>query len=488
MQWSNDKANQWYAERPWLIGCNFIPSTSVNQLEMWQEESFDYETIRRELGYAKGLGFNTVRVFLHNLLWEYDATRFKQRIESYLEMADRAGICTLFVLFDDCWNDNPSWGKQPNPIPGIHNSQWVRSPGSRVVDNPQDWPKLNGYVKDIIGAFGQDKRVLMWDLYNEPGSSGRNCGPEKNAFALLQQAFEWARSANPIQPLTAGIYRGISSDNKFKQFLLEQSDVITFHNYNDVTNLKNQILDLKTKGGRRPVVCTEYMARTVGSRFETHLPVFEQEWVGCYNWGLVKGKTQTYYPWDSPYNAPEPQVWFHDIMRENGTSYSLEEMEIIKTITQGYGLKSLHEGLGSLQSFNYQDHHVRHKDYLGYISPINSSSSTLEKNDATWNIKPGLANTRAVSLESKNYPGFYLRHQNYRLKLNQNDHTDLFVADATFWPKEGLADKNAISLMSFNYPDHYIRHRNYELWLDLQASDDLFKKDATFDIVPPLAL
>ncbi len=323
-RWSIEKANAWYNRQPWLVGCNFIPSTAINQLEMWQQDTFDVETIKRELGWAADLGFNTVRVYLHDLLWQADAGSFVDRIDHYLEIADGNGIRTLFVLFDDCWNDNPELGKQPAPIPGVHNSGWVRSPGSKLAFDPTSRGRLEAYVTGVVGAFAEDRRVVMWDLYNEPGNNGLG----DKSLPLLKQAFEWARAAKPIQPLTAGLWFDNQALNAYQ---LAASDVITFHNYDDVGSLKSQITDLKAYG--RPVICTEYMARSRKSRFETHLSVFKRENVGCYNWGLVKGKTQTIYPWGSEPGAPEPAEWFHDIFRDDGTPFNTQEIELIKSLT-----------------------------------------------------------------------------------------------------------------------------------------------------------
>jgi hypothetical protein len=323
-RWSKEKANAWYAEQPWLVGCNFIPSTAINQLEMWQADTFDPKTIDRELGWARGLGMNTARVFLHDLAWEADAPGFKKRVRRYLEIADKHGIRTLFVLFDDCWNTNPKIGKQPAPVPGVHNSGWVQSPSSAVVLNPKDWPRLERYVKDVVAAFGKDKRVLMWDLYNEPGNTKLN----EKSLPLLKEVFRWARAAGPSQPLTVGVWYNNKTLNDYQ---LATSDVITFHNYNKADNLREEIRRLKKLG--RPVVCTEFMARTQGSRFATHLPVFKEEKVGCYCWGLVSGKTQTIYPWGSKRGAPEPKVWFHDIFRADGTPFDAGEVAAIKRLT-----------------------------------------------------------------------------------------------------------------------------------------------------------
>lgn len=324
-QWSAAKANKWYSKQPWLVGCNFIPSTAINQLEMWQADTFDPKTIDRELGWAEKIGFNTVRVFLHDLAWQADRKGFKQRMNKYLEIADKHGIRTMFVLFDDVWNRNPKIGKQPAPIPGVHNSGWMTSPGPKIVINPKEWPRLEKYVKDILTSFGKDRRVLIWDLYNEPGNNKLGA----KSLPLVKAVFQWAWDVRPSQPVTIGIW---FNNKKLNQYQLQNSDVITFHNYRDAKNLRKEIARLKKRD--RPIICTEYMARTRNSKFQTHLPIFKETNVGCYNWGLVSGKTQTIYPWGSPKGAPEPKVWFHDIFRADGTPFDPEEVKLIRKLTQ----------------------------------------------------------------------------------------------------------------------------------------------------------
>jgi hypothetical protein len=267
-RWTIEKANAWYGNQPWQVGCNFIPSTAINQLEMWQEESFDPGTIDRELGWAAALGFNAVRVYLHDLAWQADPVGFKQRIEHYLEIASQRQIRTLFVFFDDCWWDNPKTGKQPRPRSGVHNSGWLQSPGSKVIADPQSWGRLEDYVQDIVNAYARDERVLMWDLYNEVGNNflpvmslpqptkalklvrrfiGNRLRPIPS-LPLLSKTFEWARAAAPNQPLTSSIW---FSDQRLNRYLLETVDVITFHNYKGADNLRRQIQDLKSH--RRPL-------------------------------------------------------------------------------------------------------------------------------------------------------------------------------------------------------------------------------------------
>ena len=324
MRWMIEKANEWYQGLPWLVGCNFIPSTAINQLEMWQPDTFDLETISRELQWAADIGFNIVRVYLHNLLWQSDKTGFEERIKRFLDIADRNQIRTMFVLFDDCWNDDPQSGKQPVPTPGIHNSGWVRSPGTKLMMDPSSWSVLEDYVQGVIGTFSLDERIVIWDLYNEPGNNGY----DERSLPLLQSTMTWAREANPSQPITVGLWYENKSLNDFQ---LSTSDVITFHNYHPEDDLMKQIKLLKEYG--RPVICTEYMARTRGSLFEKCLPVFRAENVGCLNWGLVSGKTNTIYPWGSPGGSTQPELWFHDIFNNDGTPYRSEEVDFVREIT-----------------------------------------------------------------------------------------------------------------------------------------------------------
>ena len=333
-RWSNEKANAWHARQPWLTGCNFIPSTAINQLEMWQAETFDPVTINRELGWAADLGFNTVRTFLHDLLWQADSQGFKQRIECFLEIASEHGIRPMLVLFDDCWSQHASLGMQPAPKPGIHNSGWVQSPGLDIVNSdPSTWDPLKCYVTDILTHFANDERILLWDLYNEPGNSNNG----EKSLPLLKSVFDWARMVNPSQPLTAGIWFDYKDLNNFQ---LAASDIITFHNYRPADHLEREIAELAIYG--RPIICTEWMARTCGSLVGTHLPVFASRKVGCVNWGLVSGKTNTIFAWqdlDNPMNridlsssdeCDEPKIWFHDLFRQDGSPYDPAEIEVFR--------------------------------------------------------------------------------------------------------------------------------------------------------------
>ncbi|MDB5130585.1 MAG: cellulase family glycosylhydrolase [Mucilaginibacter sp.] len=324
--WTVEKANQWYAQHKWIIGANFIPSTAINQLEMWQAETFDPKTIDTELGYAEAIGFNTMRVFLHSVAYGADPKGFKSRMNRYLTIANRHRIQTIFVFFDDCWNPNPKPGKQPLPKAGIHNSGWMQDPGVREVKDPKQFNKLEGYFKDVMSTFSHDKRVLLWDLYNEPGNDQKR----DTSLALLTKVFNWARDVNPDQPVSAGLWEW--DFEKLNAFQALNSDIITYHEYEDVKSHERVLQLLKTHG--KPLICTEYMARSRNSTFQTILPLLKKENIGAINWGLVAGKTNTIYAWDTPMpQGGEPKLWFHDIFHKDGTPYKPEETEFIKKIT-----------------------------------------------------------------------------------------------------------------------------------------------------------
>jgi hypothetical protein len=343
-KWNKEQAFSWYENLDWIVGCNYLPSNAINQLEMFQAETYDKELNQKELSWAKDLGFNSVRVYLHDLLWN-ESDMFKKNLNDFLDICNGLEIRPILVLFDDCHRPYPKLGKQPKPVRGVHNSGWKQSPGMALVheiyENKEhdEIPRLQKFVEEILHDFSDDERILMWDIYNEPGQFGIG----EKAITLLVLVWEWALEVRPSQPLTACLDGSVGKD--IIECNAENSDVITFHTYEG--EKLQETIDRLAKY-ERPLLCTEYMAREFGSTFEFSLPIFKKNNIGCFNWGLVAGKSQTHFGWSTILDLkkkkeageflengeaiPEPEIWFHDILRADGTPYSKDEVNFIKQI------------------------------------------------------------------------------------------------------------------------------------------------------------
>jgi hypothetical protein len=345
-RWSPDRANSWYRAQGWLVGANYITSNAINQLEMFQPGTYDPQRIDTELGWASSSGLNGVRVFLHDQLWAQDSRGFQYRLAQFVGIAARHRIKPLFVFFDSCWDPFPKLGPQHAPRPGVHNSGWVQSPGAEHLDDRRYIRILYEYVTGVLSQFRSDDRVLGWDLWNEPDNPARvyrnveRKDKQERVAELLPQVFRWARAVDPSQPLTSGVWHGDNwgepqGRSAISDIQLNNADVITFHSYAEPAGFESRITELAPLG--RPIICTEYMARPRGSTVEGILPLAKRHNVGAFNWGLVAGRTQTYFPWDSwdhPY-ATVPKVWFHDLLLPDGRPYRDSEIQTFRGLTGG---------------------------------------------------------------------------------------------------------------------------------------------------------
>jgi len=323
-RWSKAKAWAWYGKLAPIRGFNYLPRTAVNSTEMWQAETFDAKTIDQELGWAHEAGYNNIRVFLQYVVWKAEPKKFKKRLDRFLAIAAKNKISVMLMPFCDCAfaGKEPYLGKQNDPVPGVHNSQWVPSPGLARVTDRTVWPDLERYIKDIVGTFANDKRVLIWDLYNEPGNS--NLG--EKSLPLVEEAFKWARAANPSQPLTVAAWT--SFEGRMSQRLMELSDIVSFHGYGNAQSVEATIRICQKLD--RPIICSEWLRRQVGNTFEAILPLFAKHKVGWQHWGLVAGRTQTYLHWGSKEGSAMPKIWQHDVFTADGTPYDPNEIEMVR--------------------------------------------------------------------------------------------------------------------------------------------------------------
>lgn len=340
-RWSTERAAAWGDATGWLLGANFAPSTASNQLELWQAETFDPDTIDRELGWAaETVGMNSIRLFLHDLAWLVDREGFLDRLDRVLDLAAGHGISVMPVLFDGIWDPEPRPGPQRAPRPGIHNSTWLQSPGAAVLADRSRWASLQPYVESVIERFGHDERVVVWDLFNEPDSPNfsyarRDPADKRNLVAdLLEQVWDWAAAVDPDQPLTVGVYESPHKHpdraSRVARIAIERSDVISFHWYGGDDTLRAAIGTLRSYG--RPLICTEWMGRPNSP--VRLAEVFRDEGVGAFTWGLVDGRTQTKYSWTSWIRPDKPERgWFHELLHPDGRPYDEAEAALLRRVS-----------------------------------------------------------------------------------------------------------------------------------------------------------
>jgi hypothetical protein len=263
---------------------------------------------------------------LQYLVWKHEGDAFLKTFERFLAAAEKNGMTVLPIFFDDCAfsGREPYPGRQDEPNPGVHNSGWTASPGFSIADDPSSEKSLKAYVQNIVEKYKNDGRITAWDLYNEPGNSGR----EHKSLPLLKKTFDWARECGPSQPLTSGIWAW----KKFDFACAELSDIISFHDYGNIEDTKKHLDELKKY--KRPLFCTEWLHRPNGSAIASHLPLFKAEKIAAYNWGLVNGKTQTHLNWDASKNkGNETAIWQHDIFTKDLKPYSAEEIGLLKKLS-----------------------------------------------------------------------------------------------------------------------------------------------------------
>ena len=348
-RWSKERAWEWYNSRPWIRGCNYMSADCVNRVDQWQSLHFEerMETTERELALMRELGYNSVRLILEYVVWQKEHDSFLVRFERYISLCDKYGISCMIVLANDCMPPKtelwkmPDIGEQSYDI-GYHGGRRHSQHGAHnepaphfYLDNKESREDYFKMVKEIVSLYKDDSRILMWDVCNEIGNSRRR----GITLPHIKEMVKMIREINPSQPLTIGAWWAgddYSFSNDEDAFALECSDIITYHCYGRYTEHIQIIKNLKKLG--RPLINTEWLARCTGNTVFDNFPLFYLENIGCYNWGFVAGKYQTYEPYEghwqwyeSDKNAPiDFTKWFHDLYRISHRPYDPRETELIK--------------------------------------------------------------------------------------------------------------------------------------------------------------
>lgn len=355
-RWTAEQAWEWYHSKPWITGFNFIPKDSISGIELFQEWGHEeaMAAAEKEIELAESLGFNSVRMMLPFYIWRVQHDAFMDHLEELLCMLDRHHITLMPILFNDCSVPKskyrePDLGKQPDPVPGYFggspvtpfddDTQLGDSTGWNIDDDPEMKPVIEKYVKELGTKYGKDPRIIVWNIWNEPGNSGRL----SKSLPMMENVFAWMRSCDPDQPLAADVW-GAGADHPYgwlkdphiyaeiEHRALELSDVISFHFYGDYSHAKMYLDCLKQYN--RPLFNTEWMHRPYRSLIETHMPLWKKEDVASYFFGFVNGKSQFNYVWEFIKNLPDidTRLWMHDIFHSDFTPYDPDEIEVIKKL------------------------------------------------------------------------------------------------------------------------------------------------------------
>ena len=346
-RWSEERANEWYAKFGWLRGCNFIPSCCANRLDMMQSYEFEkhFEVAKKELELCKEIGFNSIRLFPEFNVWLYEHDSFMENLERYIALADSLGINVLMGLTSEAVLPRggkyvpKNFGKQEYAW-GYHMGRWPLTEEQKAqepyhyLELEETSEKFAEMIREIVGKYANDERIIVWNVYNEPGIILKD-----RAIPLLKKMFEICREINPIQPLCADVFYSYygKTETEPERLALELSDVISFHSYMPYDYLIPQLKELKKLN--RPIFMTEWLSRVSHNNVKELYPLFYLENIACYCWGFVLGKTQTNEPWESywdHYYSGDPNAkydfskWQHDLFRPNYRPYDPEEIKIIK--------------------------------------------------------------------------------------------------------------------------------------------------------------
>ena len=374
--WTKERAWEWYNAQPWIRGCNYMPASCANHIDLWQEYGSEarFEEMEREMALMEKDGFNAVRLLLGDYgfaVWRAEHDGMMKRFERMLEIFDRHGVRVILIFGNDCSRPKPIWslppmGEQKYDV-GYHagrklaqHGSFPGQPGYTAVDDPQLCEEFFAMCEEFLSKYAHDRRILFWNLWNEPGANNRGTISTKH----IRRLFKLAWTIDPDQPLAADLY---TSERNWTNDVAEAvgaelNDIVSYHSYSPLSYQTVLAKKLKDRFGR-PLVSTEWLGRIFNCTVQDVYPFFAQNRIGCTMWGYVNGKYQTHEPWEVTWRQSEADPekarefdltkWFHDLYRPSLRPYDPEEVNIIRRINAEmdaeYQSKVKGEGEGSLR-------------------------------------------------------------------------------------------------------------------------------------------
>jgi hypothetical protein len=294
-----------------MRGANYVPSYAKNDIQTWTE--YDGEVIDRELGYAEKLKLNTVRVFCNVAVYEKDSARFLTNFEDFLQRCDKHHIRAMPVLFDSCFDP------QEVNVDDYRGKTWIPSPGFPRLGE-KDRPAMRTYIRDVVGAYRDDPRIVMWDVVNEPESTSYWADIEKDGgretiVEFVRWSLEQVRQAQPTQPLTIGWAAWTNN-----LYALDLVDVICVHAYLPADPFAQVLKEARVLGRAygKPVIINEFAGRP-GFPVQDGLKSIHEANMGWCLWELMIGSTQ----------FTQGRVPYQGHIYPDGTCFSADEIAAI---------------------------------------------------------------------------------------------------------------------------------------------------------------
>ncbi len=299
----------WEAIRPDysnIRGLNYIASYAPSDVAMWR--FYDREQIDRELGLIKGLGTNSIRVWLAWVVYDVEGDKFTDKFIDFLGLCDKHRLTVMPILWDSCFGDELSDYEDIR--------DWVANPGTRRVSDPVFREKGDAYVRAVVSAGSGSPSILMWDIMNEP--SGPNVNPWLEHYCKL------VKSIDPKHPVTIG-WAHASGNEVSAQWV----DVMSYHPYGIFDKNRqiwtDRVLRIARACGNKPILATEAGGPGLGQRYEECIASFDKLGVGFYLFEAMVGKnrfsniTGFFYPDGTPREAG-PVDAFQSLARRQGAT------------------------------------------------------------------------------------------------------------------------------------------------------------------------